>query len=219
MKVLVLGGTGAMGMHLVQKLADQSYDVYVTSRSRSGQQGDITYIAGNAKNDTFLQQMLSQHWDCIVDFMVYSTEQFESRFKQFLDTTDHYIFISSSRVYANSNVPLTENSPRLLDISEDKQYLATDEYALTKARQENLLFKSGEKNWTIIRPYITYDTERLQLGVFEKEDWLYRAIHGRSIVVAKDIQNKQTTLTLGKDVANAMAALIGNKKAHGEAFI
>lgn len=218
MKILVLGGTGAMGVHLVEKLAEQNHDVHVTSRSRSGQQGNITFIKGNAKDDTFLAQLLDQHWDSIVDFMVYSTVQFENRYKRLLSATKHYIFISSSRVYANSSLPLTESSPRLLDLSEDKQYLATDEYALTKARQENNLFQSEQKNWTIIRPYITYSAERLQLGVLEKEDWLYRAVHGRTIVTAKDIQAKYTTLTSGKDVATAISSLAGNPRAHGEAF-
>ena len=41
--------------------------------------------------------------------------------------------------------------------------------ALQKAREENLLLKSDSRNWTIIRPYITYYDERLQLGVFEKK--------------------------------------------------
>jgi len=218
MKVLVLGGTGAMGVHLVKKLADKNYDVYVTSRSRSGQQENITYIVGDAKESDFLQRLLNEHWDCIVDFMVYSTSQFQERYEFFLNATEHYFFISSSRIYAESNTPLTENSPRLLEISQDELYLATDEYALTKARQEDLLFESVYKNWTIIRPYITYDKQRLQLGVLEKECWLYRAVYGRSIVAAKEIQTKQTTLTSGEDVANAMAALIGNKKAQGEAF-
>lgn len=218
MKILVLGGTGAMGVHLVEKLAKQNHVVNVTSRSRSGQQGNITYLTGDAKDDMFLTTLLSQHWDSIVDFMVYSTAQFEDRYKRLLNATEHYFFISSSRVYANSSEPLTESSPRLIDVSEDKQYLATDEYALTKARQENILFQDKQKNWTIIRPYITYDTERLQLGVLEKEEWLYRAVQGRTIVTVKDIQAKQTTLTSGEDVAHAISALIGNKKVHGEAF-
>lgn len=218
MKVLVLGGTGAMGVHLVQKLANQNCDVHVTSRSCGKKLKNITYIVGDAKDDNFLQQLLNQRWDSIVDFMIYSTSQFQKRCELFLNATEHYFFISSSRVYADSSTPLTENSPRLLDIIKDEQYLATDEYALTKARQENLLFKNEKKNWTIIRPYITYNTERLQFGVLEKEDWLYRGVHGRTIVTAKDIQTKRTTLTSGKDVAMAMAALIGNKKAQGEAF-
>ena len=218
MKVLVLGGTGAMGIHLVKLLAEKDNQIYVTSRSKSGTNNNISYIQGNAHNPEFLSTLLSQSWDAIVDFMVYSTPIFQQRYSQFLKSTKQYIFISSARVYADSKYPIKENSPRLLDIVDDQDYLNTDEYALTKARQENLLFDSTTNNWTIIRPYITYDNERLQLGVLEKEDWLYRALHGRSIFMAKDIQTKSTTLTAGKDVARGICALIGNELALGEAF-
>ncbi|HEF8786613.1 TPA: NAD-dependent epimerase/dehydratase family protein [Providencia alcalifaciens] len=218
MKILVLGGTGAMGVHLVKLLAEKNYQVSVTSRNKTGNTNNINYIQGNAHNSDFLNSLLSQSWDAIVDFMIYSTPSFQQRYTQFLNATKQYIFISSSRVYADSEQPITENSLRLLDTIEDKAYLSTDEYALTKARQENLLFDSANSNWTIIRPYITYDDERLQLGVLEKEDWLYRALHGRSIVTAKDIQTKLTTLTTGKDVAKGICALIGNKLALREAF-
>jgi len=218
MRILVLGGTGAMGVHLVQVLAELDHEVHVTSRSRSGKSGNINYLTGNAHNEVFLNHLLSEHWDGIVDFMVYSTAVFKKRYQQLLKATGHYMYLSSSRVYADSDAPITEKSPRLLDVSQDEKYLATDEYALTKARQEDILFDSEHDNWTIIRPYITYDTERLQLGVLEKEDWLYRAVHGRTVVTAKDIQTKQTTLTSGADVATAMAALMGNKNAQGEAF-
>lgn len=218
MKVLVLGGTGAMGVHLVSLLAERGSHVVVTSRSRSGHDGNVEYITGNARDESFISGLLSQHWDAIVDFMVYSTEIFQDRYKHFLQSTDQYIYLSSSRVYANSEQPLTENSPRLLDVSDDKIYLATDEYALSKARQENLLFYSSEKNWTIIRPYITYSDQRLQLGVLEKEDWLYRALRGRTIATSKDIQLKTTTLTSGQDVARGIVAILGKSGAQGEVF-
>ncbi|BBG60522.1 NAD-dependent epimerase/dehydratase family protein [Providencia rustigianii] len=218
MRILVLGGTGAMGIHLVRFLAEKNNQIYVTSRNRSGSNNNINYIQGNAHNLDFLNSLLKQDWDVIVDFMVYSTPVFQQRYTQFLNSTKQYIFISSSRVYANSEQPITENSPRLLDTVKDQDYLNTDEYALAKARQENFLFDSTRNNWTIIRPYITYDDQRLQLGVLEKEDWLYRTLHGRSIVTAKDIQTKSTTLTAGKDVAKGICALIGNKLALGETF-
>lgn len=218
MKVLVLGGTGAMGIHLVKLLAEKDNQVYVTSRRKSAISNNIRYIQGNAHSPEFLDTLLSQSWDAIVDFMVYSTPIFQQRYSLFLKSTKQYIFISSARVYADSQYPIKENSPRLLDIIDDQNYLNTDEYALTKARQENLLFDSETNNWTIIRPYITYDNERLQLGVLEKEDWLYRALHGRGIVTAKDIQTQSTTLTAGKDVARGICALIGNELALGEAF-
>lgn len=218
MNVLVLGGTGAMGKHLVDYIANDSNRVVVTSRTQKGFNGNIEYKTGDAKETYFIDGLLTQYWDVIIDFMVYKTDEFQARYHKFLSSTDHYIYLSSARVYADSNQPLTENSPRLLDVTKDQVYLATDEYALTKARQENLLFSSLKKNWTIIRPYITYDEERLQLGVLEKEDWLYRAIKGRSILFSSDINNKLTTLTSGRDVARGIAAIIGATSAHGEVF-
>jgi len=218
MKILVLGGTGAMGIHLVQLLSESGHTTYVTSRTKHEPKNNIQFIQGNARNIDFISRLLEEKWDAIIDFMVYTTAEFKQKYKLFLQSTKQYIFISSARVYADSNEPITEISPRLLDISKDVEYLSSDEYALTKARQEDILQNSGKTNWTIIRPYITYSENRLQLGVLEKEEWLYRALHGKTIVFSKDIASKITTLTYGFDVSKGIFAIIGNKKSLGQIF-
>lgn len=220
MKILVLGGTGAMGVDLVRILAERgTNDLVVTSRAeRKSNENHVKYVRGDAHDPVFLQILVGEHYDALVDFMVYTTWEFQQRRDLLLNATNQYIFLSSSRVYAASETPLTEDSPRLLDVTADKEYLQTDEYALAKARQENLLRESGRTNWTIIRPYITYSSQRLQLGVFEKELWLYRAQRGQTVVVPKDILNHTRTLTWGGDVARGIAALVGNPQAYGQAF-
>ena len=218
MNILVLGGTGAMGRPLVQCLAKNNC-VYVTSRSAKESKDNITYLQGNATEHEFLQKILKMYmWDAVVDFMVHSEVSLKRNLPLFLDNCKQYVFISSARVYAQSNDSIKETTPRLLDISDDKQYLSTNEYALAKAREENLLLNSGKKNFTIIRPSITYNTHRLQLGVLEKENWLYRALHGRSIVFSEDINDKLTTMTIGDDVSTGIASIIGQEKAYGEIF-
>lgn len=218
MKILILGGTGAMGTHLVHLLS-KCHECFVTSRqNKIASQDNVHYIQGNAHNLVFLQQLLKHKWDVIVDFMIYNTSEFEDRVNLFLSSTKQYVFISSCRVYANCEEKITENSPRLVDVCSDSDYLSTDEYALTKGRQENFLFNSKSRNWTIIRPYITYSEYRLQLGPMEKEYWLYRALDGRSIIMPKDIASKKTTLTYGLDVAAGIVAIIGKSAALGEAF-
>lgn len=208
-----------MGVDLVEILGERGENVAVTSRSeRTSEFNNVRYVKGDAHDTTFLQSLLVEKYDAIVDFMVYNTEEFKLRRDLLLGATNQYIFLSSSRVYANSKTPITEDSPRLLDVTTNDEYLKTDEYALTKARQENLLRESGKTNWTIIRPYITYSNQRLQLGVYEKELWLYRALHDKTIVFPKAIADKYTTMTLGEDVARGIAQLIGNGKALGEAF-
>ena len=178
----------------------------------------MSYVQGNGHDIAFLNTLLKDKYDVIVDFMNYHTEEFRERYRILLNACGQFVYLSSSRVYADSDSPITEESPRLLDVTTDAEYLRTDEYALAKARQENLLRESEHKNWTIIRPYITYSEIRLQLGVLEKEAWLYRALQGRTIVFSKDIAKRMTTLTYGLDVARAMAALIGREEAKGEAF-
>lgn len=89
---------------------------------------------------------------------------------------------------------------------------------MAKGREENLLRETGRTNWTIIRPYNTYNSNRIQLGVYEKENWLRRALAGRTIVFPKDIASKKTSLTYGPDVAGAIVQLIDNEKVYGQAF-
>ncbi|NLE03964.1 MAG: NAD-dependent epimerase/dehydratase family protein [Crenarchaeota archaeon] len=218
MKVLVLGGTGAMGAHLVHLLRVKSHDIFVTSRSAQSSAGKVRFLQGNAQKIEFLQKLLQHPFDVTIDFMVYRTTNFKERAELLLKSTKQYIFLSSARVYANEEHPITESSPRLLDITEDVQYLATDEYALAKARQENILRNSGYNNWTIIRPYITYSENRLQLGVSEKEDWLYRALKGRTIFFPEDILNKKTSLTYSLDVSKAISELAGNSGALNKTY-
>ena len=215
-RILIFGGSGAMGSHLAPLLCNDN-KVFVTTRAeRTSDQ--INYIQGDAHNAEFLHKILSEQWDCIIDFMHYSTEEFRLRADVLLAAAEHYVFISSARVYADSNEPITENSPRLLDVCTDSEYLSSDEYALAKARCEDILRSKPVNNWTIVRPSITYSENRLQLGASEKEDWLYKAIHGRPIIFSHDLMQKITTMTYAGDVAKGIATLICNQNAFGEAF-
>ena len=219
MKILILGGTGAIGSHLVSILSMGGGNCFVTSRSKRENRQGVTYVCGNARDITFVQSLLkSEKWDAIVDFMKYSTDDFKSRHQLLLSSTKQYIYLSSSRVYADTQGKITEDSPRLLDVCKDQSYLKTDEYALFKARQEDILRQSSYGNWTIVRPYVTFSEQRLQLSALEKEFWLYRAIKGRTIVFSKDLAERTTTLTYGEDVARGIASLIGKENSLRKTF-
>ncbi|QIA64763.1 NAD(P)H-binding protein [Vibrio astriarenae] len=208
-----------MGVYLQSLLTDNGYEVTVTSRSsKTSENVNVKFIQGNAQDDDFIDEVLTLGWDVVVDFMIYSTSSFEKKVDKLLKYTKQYVYLSSARVYADSNGKITENSSRLLDVSKDTEFLATDEYALAKARQENILYSSKAKNWTIVRPYITYGDNRLQLGVLEKESWLYRALKGKTIVFSKEMCGKRTTITSGYDVAKAISSLLGREGALGEVF-
>ena len=100
-KVLILGGTGAMGVYLVKILSqEKEMEVIVTSRSVRQDFDNVHFVKGNAREDHFISNMLTNnHYDAIVDFMNYNYEEFKARHRMLLSSTDHYIFLSSSRVY------------------------------------------------------------------------------------------------------------------------
>ena len=203
MNILVLGGTGAMGTHLIDFFAkNEDTNVVVTSRKERANHDNIKYVIGNARDSFFIHELLNDYrFDVIVDFMNYNYEEFEERYSFLLDSCNHYIFLSSSRVYANYDGRLTEDCPRLLETTKDEDFLSTNRYALRKAREEDMLKSSGRTNYTIIRPYITYSNRRLQLGIYEKEEWLYRVLTDKPLIISGGVLDKMTTLTFGKNVA------------------
>lgn len=58
MKVLVLGGTGAMGSALVEILARRGDEVIVTSRRKRESTRSVKYVQGNAHDIAFLEELL-----------------------------------------------------------------------------------------------------------------------------------------------------------------
>lgn len=219
MRILLLGGTGAMGMYLTVLLEADGHDVFVTSRSSMHKDRNrVTYIKGNAHDKSFLTQILSEKYDAIVDFMIYSNEELSDRAHLLLSSTNQYFFLSSSRVYVPNILSADEDAPLMIDQESGIFDIQSNYYSIYKAQQERILKDTGLDNYTIIRPYITYSDNRIPLGILEKEDWLYRALHGRTIVFSEVIRDKQTTLTCGLDVSRGIIALLGKKEALGQAY-
>lgn len=218
-KVLVLGGTGVMGAYLVDDLLALGFKVDAVSLDDMiSANPNLRYFKGNCKDEIFLTELLKNDYDSIVDFMMYQTEEFRQRYELFLKNTDQYIFLSSYRIYANEEIPILETSPRLLDVSPDKEYLASDDYSLYKAREEDILKNSGYTNWTVVRPAITYSKQRIQLTCLEANTIINRARMGKPVVVARDALSHEATMTWGGDVAKMISRLVCNKSALQQAY-
>ena len=114
MDILILGGTGAMGVPLIKILKKEGNNLYVTSRRKLSSEDNLHYVQGNAKDPIFFESLLNRKYDVIIDFMVYGTDELQRRLPELLSHTGQYCFFSSSRVYAESKQPITEDSPRLL---------------------------------------------------------------------------------------------------------
>lgn len=218
-KVLVFGATGAMGLPLVKILSkNPDWQVFGTSRNKREIE-NINWLQGNAHDLSWIKTLLDNNsFDAIVDFFNYSTNCFNERYEYLLSHTNHYIFTSSARVYAINDGEIDEKSNRILDICTDEDYLLNDSYDLAKARQEDLLNRSKYNNFTIIRPSLTYNNNRLQFTIFEKDEWLHRILDGNSMVFPCEIEKIRTTMSYGNDVAYAISKLLLSNKAVGETF-
>jgi len=221
-KILVLGGTGAMGVYLVPKLAERGYRVDVVSLDDVvSDNPNINYIKMNALDDAPIYELLKNEYNAIVDFLIYANprKNFKERMKMFLENTEHYLYFSTYRIYANDKI-ITENSPRLWNVSEDKEFLqeSADEYSLYKAIGEDMLVESGYKNWSIIRPAITYSKFRYQLTTLEAHVVIYRMANNKTILLPQEAMDKQATMSWAGDVAEMLARIILNKEAYGEAY-
>ncbi len=219
-RILVMGATGSMGHYLVPELLKLGYKVDGVSKDEmTSDNPNLKYYVYDCRNEAVMSQKLKEtHYDGIIDFMVYGTSDFERKLPVFLKNTDHYIHLSSYRVYANEQVPVTEAAPRLLDTSEDERFLSTSNYALEKCRCEDVLRKSKYKNWTIVRPVIVFAETRIPLITLETSTVFNRTNEGKPVLFPKQAKNVHASMMWGGDAAKMLARLFFKNQAYGEAF-
>ena len=219
-KILVLGATGAMGQYLVPGLAANGHDVTAVSLDPvEDSHPNLRRLRGDALADAaFRDPLLAEHWDGIVDFLIYPTHALATALPRVLAATDHYIYLSSYRVYADEEHPVRERSPRLIDVSPDAALRASDDYCIFKARGEDLLRSLPRRNWTIVRPAITYSLMRYQLVTLEAPNTVGRAFAGRPVVLPAQAKNRQATMSWAGDVAQMLAGLLLREETLGETY-
>lgn len=221
MKILLLGGTGAIGKYLVHFLLDERFVVHVTTRRKltSEVQG-LSYLHVNAMElDSLSSCFDSNSYDVIVDLMVYNTKQFSERYELLLKNCKKYVYVSTYRVFADIGLDeIDEQTPFLLDVCTDASYLKTDEYALTKARQELILRNSKYDNWSIVRPSITYSTNRFQFGIYELNSFFPRIRHGLKVPASRLMLKKHTVMTWAGDTARMISCVIASEDTYRQSY-
>ena len=134
-RILVLGATGAMGQYLVPLLSRAGFRVDgVSFDAKESSDPNVRFIRADIKDRAAYRELLANRYDAIVDFLIYPTADLMYYLPLALDSTEHYIYLSSYRIYDGKEVPTRETSPRLID-SADSVYLRnSDDYSIFKAR-------------------------------------------------------------------------------------
>lgn len=219
-KVLLLGGTGALGIYLTKELLDMGYKVDVVAKDQPvTKHPNLTFYFNDAKDKTLQGTLLKNEYNAIVDFLIYETmEEFDEYYPNYLNHTDHYLYLSSYRVYGDAKGLVTEQTTRIIDCELPSDFVREYEYSIYKAEGENRLMRSQKKNWTILRPAISFSQRRYQLTVLEARHFYHRAKAGKVIPLPECALDIQGTLSWAGDFGKTVARLILNPCTYGEAY-
>lgn len=209
-KVLLIGGGGTLGTYTAQELLRLGHSVdIICLEDHVSDNEHLTYYKGYATLEYLEQLFARTHYDGIVNFIHNRNYKDYPPYHALLSqNTEHLIFLSSYRVYADLQHPITEDAPQLIDvIKDDPLFLEKEDYAMSKSRSERFLADNPyPKNWTVVRPVISFDSRRLDLVMVGGGDIVNAKREGRRIQLPLSAKN----LTAGLDWAGNSGKLIAN---------
>ncbi len=221
-KVLLIAGGGTLGTYTAEELLRLGHKVDVIClEDKTSENENLRFFKARATLEHLKELFENEHYDGIVNFLHYKNYEDYIPYHELLtNNTEHLIFLSSYRVYADLEHPITENAPQLLDvIKDDEEFLEKEDYALAKARAERFLADNPyPKNFTVVRPVISFSDRRLDLNMVSGHEIIDAAKEGRAVQLPLEAKD----LTAGVDFAGNSGKLIANllfkKECIGEAY-
>ena len=155
LSVLVLGGTGFIGPHLVRLLASRGHKVSIFTRGRRDADlpasverlvGDRAITDANPQGD--LRALQGRRWDAVFDDSA-TDPRWVAASTAVLKDTPRYLFVSSTGVFLPYRTPNNdENAPVLYDPPNG----GTPEYGHNKARCERIVTSTFGNRGLVVRP-------------------------------------------------------------------
>lgn len=219
--VLILGGTGTLSKTIAEEAFHLGFAVSVFNR---GNHNDflpepINKIKGDFYDENSLSSaFLDKHYDVVIDFLSRKKSDIQRVFPIFATKCKQYVFISSCCVFRRSieDFPIVETSPKP---NEDWKYNVEKFEAENKITQ--LSKELNSCNYTIVRPYITYDEHRIPIAVAPNyafhQTIIERIKRGKPMFVIDDGLTV-STVTYIEDFAKGVIGLLNNPKAYNEDF-
>ena len=220
-KVLLIAGGGTLGTHTCNELLrlGASVDV-ICPEEKVSNDPRLTFHRSLVSHELLDRLFSENRYDGVVDFIHYKDpEKYKEMYNHLRQHVDHIIFLSSYRVYANSEGKITESSPRLLDMETDEAFLARETYALPKSVCEDWLRseKQGE-HWTIVRPVISFSCLRLDLLLYSGTAVLKAAEENRPLLLPKTVKDYGAGLDWAGNSGKLIANLLFKPHTYGETY-
>ncbi len=220
-KVLLIAGGGTLGTYTSNELLRLGAKVDILCpEEKTSSNVNLRFIRDYATEEVLKDILTKEHYDGIVNFVHYrSVEDYRPIHNLLINNTEHLIFISTYRVYANEQHPITESAPRLYDVVTDKFFLENEDYAVPKAKCEDFLtYECEGEPWTIVRPVISFSHRRMDLLLYTGKDVLNHAKSGEEMYLPTLVKDYSAGLDWAGNSGKLIANLLFKKDALGEKF-
>jgi len=153
LNILVLGGTGFLGPHMVREALRRGHTVTLFNRGRSNSSlfPDLETIKGDRDNG--LDGLKGRSWDAVLDNSGYVPRHVKDSARLLAANTDRYVYTSTVSVYADFNIHNDESSPLATIADETVEEVTGETYGPLKALcEKRVASEITPDKLTIIRP-------------------------------------------------------------------
>jgi 2'-hydroxyisoflavone reductase len=198
-KVLILGGTLFVGRHLVEAALERNDDVTIFNRGRTGIDlyPGVERLYGD-RDAGDLKALRERTWDAVFDTSARVPRWVRDSAGLLADSVEHYTFVSSGSVYAETSRPGTDESSPVYRLEDEsvEEITSPEVYGGLKVLCEEAAARAmpgrvlAVRAGLIVGPYdptgrFTYWVHRIARGgdvlVPEPRDQPVQLIHGRDL--------------------------------------
>ena len=217
--ILIIGGSYFAGRVCVETLAKEPDNrITVVNRGNRpiGRQGVAEIVCD--RHDYRLKEALPQlKWQAVIDFCAYAPlDVIQLMVAVPNEAMEHYIFISSASVYADTmKLPVKEEAPKLT--APQKELGVAADYGFNKWQAEQKVAEYCAKSripFTILRPAIIYG----KYNYAPRESYFFDLIaKGRTIALPKNELALYQFVSVW-DVAKIIGLCMGNENVYHQVF-
>lgn len=153
LKILILGGTGFIGPHMVRDALGRGHEVELFNRGRTNDDlfPDLQQYLGDRNNK--LDALEGHEWDAVIDNSGYVPRHVADSARLLADAASQYVYVSSISAYASFKVANGEDSPLATMPDETVEEITNTTYGPMKALCEKRAANEfGADRVTVIRP-------------------------------------------------------------------
>ncbi len=213
MRALIIGGTEFISLHLVQSLRERGHEVTVFNRGKRTARlpAGVRTITGDRKDHAGLREQLKgQRFDGVFD-VTYAPTLGEdvAALVDALEGRPHVIFVSTGRVYDHAlPIPYSEETPRSFYWGEYARHKIAGEDVLLERHRHDGLPVTIVRPTHVMGPLNTRNNETFFMDRIRRDRPVLIPGHGGWLRQFGHVE----------DLADAMAAMLGNPRAYGQAY-